>query len=83
MWLSHSRQLVCLLAFFGLSSGFPGTHESHGRQLSHDALHKRCPFAAKEEVIGEEKDKRFLFDTMSSPVDSRFDKLLTSHCISY
>lgn len=75
MYPSFIGKLLCLLPLFGLVSGFPGTEESHGNS-AHKALHKRCPYAAKDTDAGSQAEKRFLFDGMNSPVDSMLCELL-------
>jgi hypothetical protein len=57
-----------LLLWPSLVLGFPGAGTAHDSHSTHAGLHKKCPFADQDH--GETKhDKRFLFDSMKSPVD--------------
>ncbi|KAJ5369184.1 uncharacterized protein N7496_008944 [Penicillium cataractarum] len=62
-------QLLLALPFITLVSGFPGTENSHNGGQAHRALHKRCPYASAESNASPGLEKRFLFDSMASPVD--------------
>lgn len=66
-----TEQLLWSLAFSSTVLGFPdagGFHVGRG----HKDLHKRCPYAdaAAAENPHVKHDKRFLFSTMNTPVDS-------------
>ncbi|OOQ83922.1 oxidase [Penicillium brasilianum] len=62
-------QLLLALPSLTLVSGFPGTEDYHNGAQAHRALHKRCPYASAESNAAPEHDKRFLFDSMASPID--------------
>lgn len=62
-------QLLLALPFLNLVAGFPGTENSHNGAKAHRALHKRCPYASAESNAAPEPEKRFLFDSMASPID--------------
>ncbi|KAJ5350648.1 hypothetical protein N7541_008375 [Penicillium brevicompactum] len=57
-----------LLLWPSLVMGFPGAGDNHGH-ATHQALHKRCPYADSQGHLETKHDKRFLFDSMKSPVD--------------
>ncbi|CAI7638900.1 unnamed protein product [Penicillium bialowiezense] len=58
-----------LLLWPSLVLGFPGAGGSHNDHTAHQALHKRCPYADSQGHPEAKHDKRFLFDSMKSPVD--------------
>ncbi|CAG7998851.1 unnamed protein product [Penicillium salamii] len=49
--------------------GFPGAGGGHNDHSAHQALHKRCPYADSQAHAETKVDKRFLLDSMKSPVD--------------
>jgi hypothetical protein len=48
--------------------GFP---DLHGASSGHQGLHKKCPFAEIPQGAAAKHNKRFLFDSMKSPIDSK------------
>ncbi|CAG8091064.1 unnamed protein product [Penicillium salamii] len=57
-----------LLLSPSLVMGFPGAG-GHNDHSAHQALHKRCPYADSQAHTETKVDKRFLLDSMKSPVD--------------
>lgn len=64
-------QLLWQSSLIAAVSGFP---DLHGGSASHQGLHKKCPFADIPENAAIKHDKRFLFDSMKSPIDSKCEK---------
>jgi hypothetical protein len=69
-------QLLFALPFLTLVSGFPGTENHHNGAQAHRALHERCPYAGAESNAAPEHDKRFLLDSMASPIDGMHNELI-------
>jgi hypothetical protein len=69
MRIIGSARLLWALPLLTLVSGFPGTDSSHKGAQAHQALHKRCPYASTESRNAEDNEKRFLVDSMMSPID--------------
>jgi hypothetical protein len=69
MRVTGPARLLWALPLLTLVSGFPGTESSHKGAQAHQALHKRCPYASAESQVAQEHDKRFLVDSMMSPID--------------
>ncbi|CAI7597002.1 unnamed protein product [Penicillium pancosmium] len=59
-------QLLWQSSLIAAVSGFP---DLHGGSATHQGLHKKCPFADIPENAANKHDKRFLFDSMKSPID--------------
>ncbi|CAG8382920.1 unnamed protein product [Penicillium salamii] len=58
-----------LLLSPSLVLGFSGAGGGHNDHSEHQALHKRCPYADSQAHAETKFDKRFLLDSMKSPVD--------------
>lgn len=69
MRVTGPAQLLWALPLLTLVSGFPGTESSHKGAQAHQGLHKRCPYASAESPGAQEREKRFLVDSMMSPID--------------
>lgn len=69
MRVFEPAQLLWVLPLLPLVLGFPGAENSHSGAQGHRVLHKRCPHASGDSDATSEHDKRFLFDSMMSPID--------------
>lgn len=58
-------QSSLVAAVYGFANFHAGDHPNH------QGLHKKCPFADIPDNVAADHEKRFLFDTMRSPVDSK------------
>ncbi|KAJ5595735.1 hypothetical protein N7450_002193 [Penicillium hetheringtonii] len=56
-------QSSLVAAVYGFANFHAGDHPNH------QGLHKKCPFADIPDNVAADHEKRFLFDTMRSPVD--------------
>lgn len=65
-------QLLLQSSLLAVVSGFANLHS--GGSSNHQGLHKKCPFADIEDNVAADHEKRFLFDTMRSPVDSKLQR---------
>ncbi|KAJ5120035.1 hypothetical protein N7448_010704 [Penicillium atrosanguineum] len=62
-------RLLWSSSLLAIASAFPDAGDFHSGRLAHGSLHKRCPFGHGQPMVETEHDKRFLFDTMNSPID--------------
>lgn len=69
MRVFEPARLLWALPLLPLVSGFPGTENSHNGAQGHRALHRRCPYVGGDSDATSKHDKRFLFDSMMSPID--------------
>jgi hypothetical protein len=75
------EQLLWVLSFFPLILAFPGTESSHNGAQAHRALHKRCPYASVESDAAPKHEKRFLVNSMMSPIDGMQKKNPIKWCV--
>lgn len=74
MRIFGAGQLLWALAFSDIVLAFPDAGSSHDG-LAHKGLHKRCPFANEQAQKNSDHEKRFLFSSMDSPVDSKLTSI--------
>lgn len=70
-------QLLWSSSLLTVVSGFPDAGNIHSGTSAHGSLHKRCPYGHDQPQVKAEHNKRLLFDSMNSPVDSTSKKVYT------